>query len=60
MSPEEDVMKRWVEVDGDKVGFEGESGEGTTVDTDEPFTLRIRYLVSNISFYNYYMVFVFI
>lgn len=46
MSPEEDVIRRWIEVDGNIVGFEGEPGEGTTVDVDEPFTLRIRHGVS--------------
>ena len=43
MAPNQDVIRRWVVIDGEQLAFEGEPGEGTTVDTDEPFFLIIRY-----------------
>ena len=37
-----DVINRWVDLNSTILGLQGELGEGTTVDLDEPFLLHIQ------------------
>jgi hypothetical protein len=42
---EEEVVRRWSVVNGTSVGLQGEAGDGTTVDVEEPFVITY-YLLS--------------
>jgi hypothetical protein len=36
---EEEVVRRWGVINGSSVGLQGEAGEGTTIDIEEPFVI---------------------
>jgi hypothetical protein len=42
VDPAQNFIQRWAMPDEERVGLAGEPGDGTTIDMDEPFLLRIR------------------